>query len=50
MVRGSIDLTRAYGASDAASWHLLKNKSAKTGVAHRLRCAILLNGSQQDWR
>ena len=42
-VVGSIDLKgRNWGASNCASWTLLENSTAKTGVAATMRSAILL--------
>ena len=42
-IRGSIDLRgRNWGPKNIASWSLLENKTAKTGVVASMRTAILL--------
>ncbi|KAI6080725.1 hypothetical protein F4821DRAFT_48906 [Hypoxylon rubiginosum] len=46
---GSVDLVgRNFGASNAASWTLMENKTVKTGVPAHLRTAILLSRQNED--
>ncbi|KAF7136880.1 hypothetical protein CNMCM5793_006495 [Aspergillus hiratsukae] len=41
-LRGSIDVTRGFGRSDAVSWDFLENPRAKSGVVSSMQGAILL--------
>jgi hypothetical protein len=48
-VVGSVDLVgRNYGASNAASWTLLENKSVETGVPAFVRTAVLLRRADDE--
>jgi hypothetical protein len=48
-VTGSIDLKgRNWGKSNCASWTLLENKSAKTGVPASMRTAVLLKRKDES--
>ena len=48
-VLGSIDLRgRNWGKSNCASWTLLENKTAKTGIPPSMRAAVLLKRKDED--
>ncbi|KAI0146017.1 hypothetical protein F4776DRAFT_609044 [Hypoxylon sp. NC0597] len=49
IIVGSIDLKgRNYGASNAVSWTLLENETAKTGVPAHFRTAVLLSRKDDE--